>query len=568
MVTGPIAPSSGPTELQEYLAAAGYGERRAQTELYEHLIKADRRGVVAQAGTGTGKSAGILAAAANRARVNGRQSIIVTPTLTLMNQYRDGDVPVAQRAFEDLTFAELRGRAHYWCEMTKSGYDVMQTEYYGGCGGSDAGCSLKGWAGHDDGCEPGCTDEHGERWLCEYQAAKVEAMQANVVVTNADMLIVNDRILAPLGAEFFDLDGCLYVDEAHTLDAKLRDYASRSLHWRSVERFKYAGDTAPDRLATWLKRQEKNLAIKDTRGFPSDALLAIAAAVIPPPRPKDGLAKQRETQEACARIAAYMADPHDAAVLHVNEGSLKMDWINVASSSGELLTARAFGLVSATVPRSMAGSLGVPDAPFIDVGHPFDYGNQAWIGFSSYGGDYKAAQHASNFEQRVAEVRDLILRAKGGALVLFSSFRDMEAVADRLTPQLRGAGIATVLRQERDMEAKDRQALADDFKADGNAVLFGSESFATGFDVPGDALRLVVIWKLPYPAVDPVSNAIRSQSFQRYDDMMKVRAVQAIGRLIRRETDKGIVWIADNRGHRLMDSSDPLTSHLPQFARL
>lgn len=118
------------------------------------------------------------------------------------------------------------------------------------------------------------------------------------------------------------------------------------------------------------------------------------------------------------------------------------------------------------------------------------------------------------------------------------------------------------------MEAKDRQALADQFKADGNAVLFGSESFATGFDVPGDALRLVIMWKLPYPAVDPVSNAIRAQSYQRYEDIMKVRAIQAIGRLIRRETDRGVVYLADARGRKLMDPSDPLTSHIPQFARL
>lgn len=492
----------------------------------------------------------------------------MTPTLTLMNQYRDGDMPVAQRAFEDLRFAELRGRSHYWCEMTKSGYDVMGTDYYGGCEGRDAGCSLKGWAGHDDGCEPGCEEEHGERWMCEYQEAKLNAMHSQVVVTNADMLIVNDRILAQLGAEIFGLDGSLYVDEAHTLEQKLRDYASRSLFWKSVERFKFAPGNAAAKLSQWIRNQEKNAALKDTRGFPSDALIAIANAPMPDERPKDGLSKQRETQEACLRILAYMNEPHDNAVLHVNAGSLKMDWINIAKSSGELLTARSFGLVSATVPRTMAATLGVPDAPFIDVGHPFDYGTQAWIGFSAYGGDYRSAQHDSNFEQRAKEVEELIARAKGGALVLFSSFADLERVSQALTPYLTNMLGLKVLIQERDMEATDRQRLADEFKADGNAVLFGSESFATGFDVPGDALRLVVVWKLPYPAVDPVSNAIRSQSYQRYEDIMKVRAVQAIGRLIRRETDKGIVYLADSRGRRLLDHGDPLTSHIPQFARL
>lgn len=522
---------------------------------------------MAQAGTGTGKSAAVLAAAAHRARLDGRQSIIVTPTLTLMTQYRDGDVPIAREAYPDLLIGELRGRAHYWCEMTKSGYDVMGTTYTGGCGGSDAGCSLTGWSGHDADCGDTCPGHDEPRWLCEYQKAKTEAMASQIVVTNADMLIVNDRNLAPMDANFFDLDGALYVDEAHTLDQKLRDYASRSLHWSTVERFKFARDTSTKALAGWLRKQDSNFALNEARGFPVDALRSIANAVMPAPYAKDGLQKQRETQEACARILAYMENPHDNAVLHVSQGALKMDWINVAKSSGELLTARRFGLVSATIPKTMAATLGVPDAPFIDVGHPFDYASQAFIGFSAYGGDYKSAQSTTNFETRVNEVMDLIRRAKGGALILFSSFRDMEAVADRLVPQIKGMGLK-VLVQEREMSPAERQVLADEFKADGNAVLFGSESFATGFDVPGDALRLVVLWKLPYPAVDPVTNAIRRQSYPRYEDLMKVRAVQAIGRLVRRETDRGIVWIADSRGRRLLDSRDPLTSHLPEFARL
>lgn len=559
-------------ELQQILEAAGFGPRPAQTRLFEHLTSPGHPGVVAQAGTGTGKSMAILAAAAHRARRSGKQSIVVTPTLTLMNQYRDGDTPVARRAFPDLVFSELRGRAHYWCEMTKSGDDVMGTEYKGGCGGSDAGCSQSGWLGHSEFCDDGEKERgdcgHGLGWVCEYQAAKFEAMAADVVVTNADMLIVNDRILAPMEANFFDLDGALFVDEAHTLDQKLRDYASRSLHWSSLKNYAFAPEAAK-RLKTWLERQERGGALSEMRDFPREALQQMAASAerIPAPRPKDGLARARTTAEACVRIEAFLSEPHDSAVAHVNQGALKMDWINVSASSGELLTARFFGLVSATVPRSMAATLGVPDAPFVDVGHPFDYGNQAWIGFSSYGGGYRDAQSQGNFDQRVLEVERLLERSRGGALLLFSSFRDMAAVYDRLAPGLRAAGLRVLL-QEREMAPAERQALADDFKADGNAVLFGSESFATGFDVPGDALRLVVLWKLPYPAVDPVSNAIRANSFARYEDMMKVRAVQGIGRLIRRESDRGIVWIADNRGRKLLDSNDPLTSHIPQFARL
>lgn len=553
-------------ELEQYLAVAGFQPRRAQTDLFNHLIGATKRGVVSQAGTGTGKSAAIIAAAAHKARTTSSQAIIVTPTLTLMNQYRDGDVPTARLAYDDLWITELRGRTHYHCDIAQASADVIGIEYTGGCEGSDGGCTAGGWS--DEGTRP--IDEPVYR--CDYQRAKAECATADIVVTNADMLIVNDRILAGFDANVFDLEGSLFVDEAHTLEQKLRDWASRSLWWKSIERFNFAGTHAPH-LATWLKeRAPEGTTLKDMPAEQKGHIRAIAEARIPDPRPKDGLAKQRETQEACIRILGYLNDPHDNAVMHVasnanGDRSLKMDWINISQSAGELLRAREFGLVSATVPRTMAASLGVQDAPFIDVGHPFDYGNQAWIGFSAYGGDYKSAQHDSNFDQRVTEVQDLILRAKGGALVLFSSFKDLERVWDRLEYDLRTHGI-TVLKQERDMEAKDRQALADQFKADGNAVLFGSESFATGFDVPGNALRLVVVWKLPYPAVDPVSTAIMNSSFERYNDLMKVRAVQGIGRLIRRETDRGVVWVADARGRRLMDPSDPLTSHLPQFARL
>lgn len=555
------------SELDDYLAEAGFSARAPQRALYEHLVTATRRGVIAQAGTGTGKSAAVVAAAVAVARSSGKQSIIVTPTLTLMNQYQENELPLIPRAFPDIEAAELRGRAHYWCDQAAGGYELMGQEYRSGCEGSEGGCTAKGWRGCSEFCELDCDGStHGLGWRCDYQAAKAKAREADVVVTNADMLIVNDKILAPLGAEIFGLDGSLFVDEAHTLEQKLRDYASRSLFWKSAERFKFAGEAGPE-LARWLKRQDASLALRDTKGFPAEALKRIANADMPSPRPKDGLTKQREVQEACSRIMGFMSDPHDSAVLHVNQGSLKMDWINVAKSSGELLTARDFGLVSATVPRTMAATLGVADAPFIDVGHPFDYSTQAFLGISPYGGDYRSAQDQWNIDFRIKEVRDLLDRSKGGALILFSSFRDLETVSAALRPHLRAQGIK-VLVQDRDMEPAERQKMADDFKADGNAVLFGSESFATGFDAPGDALRLVVIWKLPYPAMDPVSNAIKSASFARYQDSMKVRAVQAIGRLIRRESDRGVVWIADQRAHRLIDGSDPLTSHLPQFARL
>ena len=555
------------TELDAILQVRGFTVRQSQTRLFEHLASDDQQ-VIAQAGTGTGKSIAVLAAAARAARKSGEQSIVITPTLTLMNQYAN-DVRWAENAFDDLSFAEIRGMRHYECAQSARISEQFNLPYEGGCLGMDGGCSQKGWEGHGEFCDSECPILHqaAGAWVCGYREARYEAKRSSVVVTNTDMLIVNDRILYGLGANFLSLEGSLFVDEAHALESKLRDYASRSLHWSSLKRFRFAGDSGRE-LADWLERQaDRGGLLSEAKGFPMDALVAIATSTVPESTPGNSMKRQQETQEACDRIWAFTREPHDHAVLHVNSGSLRFDWINIARSAGELLRQRPFGLVSATIPRTMAAGLGVPDASFIDVGHPFDYANQCWIGFSPYAGDYRSAQVDSNFTFRVNEVRDLIDRAGGGALLLFSSFRDLEEVHGTLAPHLRAKGLR-VLVQERDMEAVDRQALADDFRADGNAVMFGSESFATGFDVPGDALRLVVLWKLPYPAVDPVSNAIRANSYARYDDMMRVRAVQAMGRLIRTDTDRGIVWVADSRGRRLVDPSDPLTAHITQFARL
>lgn len=195
----------------------------------------------------------------------------------------------------------------------------------------------------------------------------------------------------------------------------------------------------------------------------------------------------------------------------------------------------------------------------MDVGHPFDYSTQAWIGFSPYSGAYRDAQADWNFDFRVKEVEDMIRRSKGGALLLFSAFTDLERVYTYLKPILKDMGL-TILKQE---EGVDKAELARIFREDGNAVLFGSSTFMVGFDCPGDALRLVAIWKLPYGA-SYADRAISENNRQRYEDNMSVQMVQGIGRLIRTTTDRGIVWIADSRGKRLL-RPEPLTAHLLEF---
>src|SRR5690242_1508721 len=123
-----------PTELKQLLDHIGYSERPQQTRLFEHLITLDHTGVIAQAGTGVGKSIAVLAAAVHLHRKWGKQVLIVTPLISLMDQYMASDVPSTSKCF-GISIEELRGKRHYACELDEDG-----------CPGHDGGCTAEDWA--------------------------------------------------------------------------------------------------------------------------------------------------------------------------------------------------------------------------------------------------------------------------------------------------------------------------------------------------------------------------------------------------------------------------------------
>ena len=143
-------------------------------------------------------------------------------------------------------------------------------------------------------------------------------------------------------------------------------------------------------------------------------------------------------------------------------------------------------------------------------------------------------------------------RVRGGSLVLFTSYTDMRAVAAELEPGWRKAGRPFLL-QGADLS---RTELAHRMRSLGNAVLFGTDSFWTGVDVPGAALSQVIITRLPFdPPTHPITEArcehIRDHGGNPFNELTLPDALikfrQGIGRLIRNKTDQGIVTILDSR---------------------
>lgn len=180
---------------------------------------------------------------------------------------------------------------------------------------------------------------------------------------------------------------------------------------------------------------------------------------------------------------------------------------------------------------------------------PFDYQTQAKLLLNSSPLD----PNSERFEKAMAGwLCDYILQAEGGTFVLFTSYRQLKAVHDLVRPALDRAN-RFVLRHG---DGMGRMQMLDLFKRVGNGVLFGTSSFWEGVDVPGDALKHVIITKLPFevpnhPVVEARHHDIKRRGgnpfMERTVPEAIIRLKQGFGRLIRTKSDTGTVAILDHR---------------------
>jgi ATP-dependent DNA helicase DinG len=194
---------------------------------------------------------------------------------------------------------------------------------------------------------------------------------------------------------------------------------------------------------------------------------------------------------------------------------------------------------------------GLEDAGTVDVGTPFDLPKQARM-FVPAPTQPSPKEYGAWSGYAIRTTLELVDAAKGGALLLYTSRKAMEAAHEDLKDRLEDRGL-TVLMQG---DGRSNKELAKIFKADTHSVLFALKSFFVGVDVPGDACRLVIVDKLPFPVPsDPIFQAralaeerAGRRSFSTLSiPMMTLSLEQAVGRLIRTKTDKGVVAILDSR---------------------
>jgi ATP-dependent DNA helicase DinG len=197
---------------------------------------------------------------------------------------------------------------------------------------------------------------------------------------------------------------------------------------------------------------------------------------------------------------------------------------------------------------------------------PFRYYEQALLAIPT-DGPAPNVDVQGHFDFVVRCAADVAEAADGGMFVLFTSRRDVRAAAERM----RSLGVSS--RWPLLVHGEDqRDALLRRFRGDGRAVLLGTASFWEGVDVPGDALRALVLARLPFrvptePLVAAQAEAIEARGGDAFRDYMlphaALRLKQGFGRLIRSHTDRGVVVLCDPRaitkgyGEELLDALPP-----------
>lgn len=573
---------------------------------------------IVQAGTGVGKSYANLVPAVSFSKLVKRPVIVSTATKTLQSQYANHDVPRLQAMLAEkegevgFTAAVVKGRGAFACqqklakELTPADVerlDELKAELAepGHTGDlDDIATPLQPFersriVTSSDEC-PGKRDcPFGD--VCFAEKAKARAAESNIVIVNHAALVADLKIKQEGGRGMLPEAAAVVVDESHELSQYTTNTLGGEITHRGIKNLAgevgnltgpagsqavgamiRAADLLFEHLGS-LVRRERTVRFGDEAleaaedvvvGF-MGAIARLRKTVVDfPVHGDDGAAMKRKrlmkkTESMAAKFEEIMtADPDDMVRWVESDDRrgvlLKFAPLSVAPFLREMIWDRMPAVLSsATVAIGadfsfMAEQHGIGEYRSVDAGTPFDYPKQSRIFVPA--GCEPAGEGRSSWEMQLQIVANELIPAAGGrTLLLFSSRSSMNRMHQAISPMLEANGFA-VLKQGDDTT----KALQARFKADESSVLFGLASFGTGFDVQGDALRLVIIDKMPFPvptdvifkarcdAIDKKARSFNEKSFMKLSvPTMALALLQWAGRLIRSKSDEGLLVIMDSR---------------------
>lgn len=619
---GPLAPAVG-----------SFSPRRSQTEMAKAIAQAiaDQKTLIAEAGTGTGKTFAYLVPAL----LWGGKTIVSTGTKNLQDQLFLRDIPTVRAALRaPVSVALLKGRSNYVCH-----YHLERTMQNGRMTSRDDIGHLREisrfikMTTSGDKAELAKVPENASIWNlvtstrdtcmgaeCQYyqdcfvMKARREAQQADIVVVNHHLFFADVALKDTGVAELLPSANTIIFDEAHQLPDTATLFFGQTVSTSQI--LELCRDVLAEGLAharggpDWAKTVtvvEK--AARDLRlTFPQDIMRMSLAQITPSSDFFPALANLKEQlhvmigvlEDQAARaetieqvrvraveiaqsLEGWKADGKGKMV----EGDEAVLWVEAFSSSLQLHktplsiapifnnqregTPRSWIFTSATLAvkndfKHFSDQMGLTGEPAVTWPSPFDYAQQGLL----YVPTGLPDPNAVGYTDAVVDAALPVIEAAGGrTFFLCTTIRAVKHVAERLRKEFADRGLEYPLFVQGE---RGRTELLDSFRNAGNAVLVGSQSFWEGVDVRGDALSLVIIDKLPFaPPDDPVLAA-------RIDVMEKlgkngfmhhtlpeaiINLKQGAGRLIRDETDRGVLMICDPRlisksyGKRVWQSLPP-----------
>jgi ATP-dependent DNA helicase DinG len=595
--------------LKETVSAAldNYEIRPSQIEMMNACSRNIGRGgtLLSEAGTGTGKTFAYLIPAI----LSGKKALVSTRTINLQEQLVSKDLRFLS-SLKEFDFAIAKGRSHYLCKRRLNAFrpdgrdefnehkDLLEWLLESETGDiEDYGLGRMPaiWdrvCSDADACKGKKCKYYGD---CYYFLARQRWSRVQVVVANHALLAVNTMMQHD--ARILPETDILVIDEAHALDTVFSDQIGIRISNRGVEhlfnrllktdeRGNYKGllskspdlypiveslrmETAffweqiakemtnkrlirgplPLRYVLTALAESINALIEDIKTYATGLfgedeeielkaamikLLALSADMATSCEEADGFVRWVEIEED--RKALRMSPVYPSEFIRNN---LLPQYESIILTSATLSVSGDFSLIAKT--------LGISDSDKLSVSSPFDLGKQ--VAFEIKNGiDLKSEEGIGNLSRVIVEEAG---RESCGTLVLFTSKDVMKKTWDLTAGELRDAGLKPMIQGE-----TSNRRMLETMRKSRNTVLFGLDSFWEGVDVRGDALKCLIITKLPFevptePIVQARTDMIEKEGGNAFYEYSLPRAVlkfrQGFGRLIRTRSDTGRVIVCDER---------------------
>jgi len=616
--------------------AKGYESRPGQAKMAERVaeIIEDRKHLVVEAGTGTGKSLAYLVPAAFAAEELGKKAIISTYTIHLQEQLFGKDVPIVQSLVPfEFSAALLKGRHNYLCPHRLKKAQQHQGDLFA-TGQAEQLRGLVEWARRTkDGtlsdidfqvdaavwaqvCSEAfaCTPRHcGGPTGCFYQMARTKVLDANVVILNHALLFgllagADESEEGPSEGYLFPND-FLVLDEAHEVEdvagkalglevrlGSLRFLLQRLVHPRTKKGVLTRigdGNAVKSTLgvlgilegafeeilesaglgASGQKRVRQPLGVKSELG---PRLMDVRAQLLKLAEDAGDGEERNELKDHARRLEAsafglgeflkmsreghaYWVDrrlPEEGRA-HRGEMSLHASPVEVAERLEELVFRPDCTTImtSATldVGRGLeffAKRVGAQEAETLLVESPFDYESQMRVYLPK---GMPEPSEGQRFQEALEGwIQRFVGMTKGKAFVLFTSRAMLRKTAEGMAGWFEEQGLRLLVQDK----GNSRTRLLKEFKEDRDSVLFGTDSFWQGVDVPGEALSNVILTRLPFSVPDePLFEArcerIKEKGGEPFRELQLPEAIlkfrQGVGRLIRSREDRGQIAVLDGR---------------------